>query len=427
MIPADDKEVAVGGLRKVWPVIGLAGTVAFPAIEAGGGEPTTEWQCSGVVEGIDAWDVDVVDATGEAVAVGSGGVLVSGGEVVEGEAWLWVVDETLAARRIDVGYAALEVEVSQATGQAVVMHGGEGFPRSVSVVDLGTGDSASVGVPGWPTSPVIDEATGRAWFVVGPHGVGILDIATLDLEIVDLGAASQDLALDPVARRVFVPHGGEDFVSVVDADTYALTAVPVGRATGTVAVDPVTHRAFLTSNSDDEVVTVIEPDLSVSTVLDVGGGRGIAVDDTRERVYVASRPLRALSETDLSVSTIETPFSGVEVFVDRGSGEVFIPQIDGSRVSVTDPAAGTAEVVEMVDFVGATLDEARDRFWVVTRNTGDGPGTLPPALLLVERAAPGDTACEQWLASAGGPPGGTGDDGGPPPAPPQDDPPDFTG
>jgi DNA-binding beta-propeller fold protein YncE len=408
---------------------GLLAAVTLPSVDATGGGAPSEWQCTGVVEtgGVRQFgDLDVVHATGEAVTVNSDGLL-------------WVVDGTLDARPIPILTGADKVAVSQSTGQAVITHPGglSSEPHEISVVDLSSGSMDWIEMDGWPFDVAVDEVAGTAWVTrLYAGSVVVLDLATLDTEIIPVGSDPQSLTIDVVGRRVYVPVRGPDEVAVVDADTHLVTHVPVNPLPSTVAVDAATHRAFVGGYDAAEAVTVIEPDLSTATVAGAGWGIGIAADDVRGQVYVADEPMGVIDGTDLSVSTIDAPFPGADAFVDRGSGEVFIAEVDGVQVGVVDPVAGTSTAVEVGAINEVALDEAQDRVWVTTGWTATSDGReRPPAVLVMERAGPGETPCEHWLATVDTSettttttlPDGGGEDPPttePPPAPPVSDPPD---
>lgn len=169
------------------------------------------------------------------------------------------------------------------------------YDKTVLVVDLSSGSVVKTMRDGsfkTTNDVVVDPRRPRAYVQnEGANAISVVNTLTNRvIATIDTGHASNAIALDAIARRLYV--GNDDgTLSVVDTANDANTIVAtiaVGSGIGGVAVNPSLHRAYSTNFLDN---TVSEVDTSTNLVLGsvaVGSDpTGIAIDSAYNREFVA--------------------------------------------------------------------------------------------------------------------------------------------
>jgi DNA-binding beta-propeller fold protein YncE len=97
-------------------------------------------------------------------------------------------------------------------------------------------------------------------------------------------AAGEAIAVNGSSMTAYVANAAANRVAVVD-QTGATTYVPVGRNPRYIAVDAPNYTAYV-SNTGDASLSVIRKGALTATTLPINGAGPIAIDSTRNRIYV---------------------------------------------------------------------------------------------------------------------------------------------
>jgi YVTN family beta-propeller protein len=156
----------------------------------------------------------------------------------------------------------------------------------------------------------------------------------------------QDVAVNPVTNKIYVPAYDSSNVTVIDGATNTTTTVTDLNASGAVAVavNPSTNKIYV-ANLDSHNVTVIDGDTNAITTITDPSARSpnsVAVDQTRNKIYVANEGnpnitvIDGLTNTTYAVSNIYAwsvavnPVTG-QAFVTDNATQIFV--ISENRVS----------------------------------------------------------------------------------------------
>jgi YVTN family beta-propeller protein len=191
---------------------------------------------------------------------------------------------------IRVGDGPRGMAVDAARGRVYVANYVSGSLSAIDAESLTVIDS----VPGLPYAQDAAYDAGHDLIWVTNHQAGT--VTPIDAEIllplapVPVGDGPWGVAYDPVHDFVYVVNSVDETISVVDAETRAVTATLEGAFDQPfqAAANPVTGKVYIT-NFDGNSVTVIDG-VSMNSV-DLGEVTqpyGVAVDETRDLVYVAS-------------------------------------------------------------------------------------------------------------------------------------------
>jgi uncharacterized protein len=189
------------------------------------------------------------------------------------------------ADAIAVGYGSNRIFMTSYEGSKVTIVDGKN--ESVATVDVDTHL--------WGITAVDAIATKRIYLTgSGSSKLWMIDEKTNALTSVATGEIPCAVAVDPVAKRVYVANYGSDSVTVIDAASDAasqkvIATVQVGEHPQAVAVDSGTHRAYV-ANTGNSTVSVIDGTLNrvIATVKTGKAPYAIAVDREMHRAYVAT-------------------------------------------------------------------------------------------------------------------------------------------
>ena len=135
------------------------------------------------------------------------------------------------------------------------------------------------------------------------------------ISTVSVGGAPYAVAFDPLNGDLYVVNNGEDNVSVIDGTTNTVIAtIGVGGSPTDVLFDPANGDVYV-SNHGDNSVSVIDGFLVVA-VVDMASPSAMALDPTRDSIYVANEDLNAASNT---VSVISGATNTVTATVQVGA------------------------------------------------------------------------------------------------------------
>jgi YVTN family beta-propeller protein len=255
--------------------------------------------------------------------------------------------------------AALVLAGPDASDAAPFVYVVNKFSDSVSVIDASVNTVvATVDIDGsGPTALAVNPDGTRVYVTrFGDDALSIIDTATNEVvaTIPNL-VAPLEVAADPSGRRAYLTHGAiQGYVSVLDTATNrVVNTIPVGSFPFGVAVSPDGSRVYVTNTySTDETCPGSECIALTVSVIDtaerretqkviVGASpRGIAVDPTGTRVYVAVRRPPADSGQRLAVidATVNRvlewiPVRGYPSVVVAPSGD-YVYTAGGNEVSV---------------------------------------------------------------------------------------------
>ena len=148
-----------------------------------------------------------------------------------------------------------------------------------------------------PSLFAADPATGDVYLSLhGANKVARLHDLYIASEYSDI-PTPYGLALDPVSRRLYVANrGAVHTVMVLDLTTgRVIGAIPIGAEPFVLAVNPDTGHLFVTCGNRVNVYRTADWSLVTTIPVPPGAEEGIAVDTTRDRVYVTSRDSDALT------------------------------------------------------------------------------------------------------------------------------------
>ncbi|CAM3167796.1 YncE family protein [Paracoccus nototheniae] len=175
--------------------------------------------------------------------------------------------------------------------------------NALSVVDLGLGQIvAHADIPGAPAPVAYDPAQGRVYVIAADTGrLHVLDEGALPLSSADLGAGAFGLAV--LGDGVVVTDWYGATLTRLDGDLRPLWSATTGAAPAGVAV-----------SADGTLVATADRDADAVSIFDAETG------DLRHRVATAGAH----------------PFG-----ITFHDGRLFTADVQGDRVSVIDPGAGT--------------------------------------------------------------------------------------
>lgn len=223
---------------------------------------------------------------------------------------------------------------------------------------------------GGPRALVVDASSSPHRLFIASYGRGVVEVRNAEtlalLSTLVVQANPRAMAYYPGAKntsRLYVVNRGSSSVSVIDARNYTVVGhVPVAAGARSVAIDPGNGFAYVTSDASN-LVTVIQPDASVLATVSVGTApQAVAVDGTRDRVFVAnsgSGDITVISTvTNARAATVTVGAQPVAVALDESAGKAYIANRSAGTVSVIDAALASADVSVGGQPVGVVVDTA---------------------------------------------------------------------
>lgn len=192
----------------------------------------------------------------------------------------------------------------------------------------------------------------------------ITSVTTLGPETATPDARPIGIAIDVVARRMYVASNGSSTLSIVDAGTNTLLAtVALSSPPNQVAVSPLTGRVYVSSFEAQSVTIIDGRSASVVETLEVGG-LGLAVTAQGTRILAAAGSRVALIDTATNdVAEIEAPAGANLWGVAAGPGSLaYLTDLFAPRVVVFD--------VDRAEFVGEIAIDAPGRFAITSSVDG---------------------------------------------------------
>jgi YVTN family beta-propeller protein len=109
-------------------------------------------------------------------------------------------------------------------------------------------------------------------------------VTTMDVDLLPDG-----VAVNPVTNKIFVANFGSNTVSKIDGKTNTLEeSIYVGIEPSMIAVNPDTDKAYVTLHAEGRVAVIDSQDNVNVVDIHGGGAYGIALDQVRNLVYVAT-------------------------------------------------------------------------------------------------------------------------------------------
>ena len=203
---------------------------------------------------------------------------------------------------IPVGENPTEIAFDDATNTLYVSNTDS---DTVSVINGATETvTATIPVGTFPLGIAVDSTLGNV-FVSSDDGT-ILRISTATNTVVDsvtVGALATDIGVDPTTGFYFASFTSVDQVGAYAEDGSSSTLIP-GNDTFQLAVDPIAGRIYVTNQVFATVTVIDESTLSVVDTVNVGSyPTGIEVDTSTHTIYVTNY-------TDNTVSVIDYDYDG---------------------------------------------------------------------------------------------------------------------
>lgn len=235
------------------------------------------------------------------------------------------------------------------------------------------------------------------------------------LNTVNTGTFSESVAVDPTTNRIFVVNTGSGVgtgsVSVLDGRTHVLLgtiSIPVGNPYG-VAVYAAGRKAFVT-NTGTDTVAIIDIDggafgtLSGSTLSAVTTQRGIAVDNTAQRLYIAlpSASFVFIYTYNAGTSVFDfVTFASVQanpeqIAVNETTGKAYVTSTSTNNVSIIGPGPSYTVTTQAVGATqqGVAVNPTTNMVYVTSPSTG--------ALIRWDEDSPATVDTDSFIGSGGG-------------------------
>lgn len=247
------------------------------------------------------------------------------------DASISVIDAaSLAVTTLPVGSTG-PIVVNEATNKVYIARTGN--TDEVTVLDGATNS--------WYTAAIFSYGPVAQALIPATQRLYVANYATGDVRVVDttstsayppsvsVGVWSKPVAIaaDPDRNRVYViTEDARGPIGIIDgASNTATFLAPAGRARGAqaVAVNPATHRAY--AAFDGEVVA-IDGATNAMSFLAAPGGVGIAIDASRNRIYVpgATGSMAIIDGASHAVTTAGIPQGARAVAVNPATGRVYV-------------------------------------------------------------------------------------------------------
>jgi YVTN family beta-propeller protein len=180
--------------------------------------------------------------------------------------------------------------------------------NTLSVID-GASNTVVDTVPDLPTPKGVAYDAEHDYIYVTNHAysqMSVLDASTLGLVMtVTMGLKPHGVGYNPVNNHVYVANHDSGSVVIVDADTLSVTSVITGFDRPVhVAVNSITGKTYVTNIGG--VLTRFNPDDSYINIdlWGSGGAYGVAVDEVRNTVYVATIDTNRMVAVDGNTDTM---------------------------------------------------------------------------------------------------------------------------
>jgi serine/threonine-protein kinase len=277
-----------------------------------------------------------------------------------------------------------------ANGMLLITHGGAG---TVDVFDpLRRRVVAQVKDMGDAKGIAVNEKTGTA-YVANASVKSIAVISTRDWKVTDtvpMQAAPYALALSSDGDTLFVANWRDQSVSTVDvAHGFRVKTVQVGGTPDGMVFDPEARVVYASLEDRAEVIGV-DANLNVVRHIKMIASQptGLALDAAARRLYVAVRHAVSAVQVDtgVEVGRLAAPAGADSLWLDKGSGTLFVGSADGTIALMRATGSGFQPLGDVrTDVRGSTLayDAGRGSLFVPGGYEGQSK------LLIMKRVEPG--------------------------------------
>ena len=211
-----------------------------------------------------------------------------------------VIDETTntVIASIPVGEDPTEITVDEANGKVYVANSDS---NTVSVINEATNVvTATIAVGTFPTGIAVDSSRGNVFVSTDDLTIQRISTATnVVVEAISVPALATDVGVDPTTGYFFGSFTPTDQVGAYAEDDSSSTLIPDVADTFQLAVDPVAGRIYVTNQVHAMISVIAESTLSVVDTVDVGSyPTGIDVNTTTHSIYVTNYASNTVSVID---------------------------------------------------------------------------------------------------------------------------------
>lgn len=243
----------------------------------------------------------------------------------------------------------------------------------MTIIGGATNATVTVAAGTNPQNVAVNPVTHRIYVPnFNSANVTVIDESTGVPSTVNAGTNPSAVAVNPVTDKIYVANQGSNNVTAIDGATNATATVNVGTAPEAIAVNPVTDTAYV-ANFNSNNVTVIDGAAN-SVVATVPAGTNplsIAVDPVTNQIYVANTGSNNVTAIDGATNNVvATVGAGTQpdaIAVNSASDEIFVANSGSNNATVIAGATNTvvATVDTGADPIAVAVNPATNRIYVV--------------------------------------------------------------
>ena len=162
------------------------------------------------------------------------------------------------------------------------------------------------------------------------------------------GADPHSLALDPIARCLYIAESGHDQLTIVNTgDNSIVNRCPVGDMPIAVRVNPVTRKIYVVNHNSDSVSVIADGDTCATTRVPVGDGPTmIDINTHTDKVYVVNHNGNSVTRIDGATDATRTIglFAGAsptDVAVNPVTNRIYVTNYNRHTITVINGASDT--------------------------------------------------------------------------------------
>lgn len=255
----------------------------------------------------------------------------------------------------DVGTYPEAVAVNPVTNRVYVANAGDG---TVSVVDLSSHSTTTLGVDLDPISVAVNSATNKIYVLnregtdpnsQSPGTVTVIDGTTGSTSRVIVGRDPYKVAVNPVTNKIYVDSESANIVTVIDGYTQHTTTVATGANPYDLAVNSVTNKIY-TPNYDGNTVTVINGADNTTTTVPVGiNPRCVDLNAVTNKIYVGTDGgINVIDGKTNDTNRVELGFDVYKIVVNPTTNKIYATYDgDEDNLAVIDGVSNTAVVMHV--------------------------------------------------------------------------------
>lgn len=245
---------------------------------------------------------------------------------------------TRAVSFVPTGSSPVALALNVVTNEVYVANADS---NTVTIVDGARLTATQVPVGEFPAAIAVNETTNTI-YVANSNGnsVSVIDGRTRSATDITVGEHPVDLAVDASTGRVYVANLLGHTITVIDGETHRTTTLGLKgqRFPWRVAVNGLTHRVYVTFQAPGTLM-VIDGRSGAQSLVNTGMFHNdIALDASRDRVYLgggSDNVIGALDGRALTATTI--PSDGefpLRIAVDRTRNQIFATNLVSQSVTI---------------------------------------------------------------------------------------------